>query len=90
MLHRKELAELRRYRTEEAAGLLLRLPVPLGTTVWRGIILPAITECDRRKYFCLGGWRHPGRLLSLYRSHWPCWMSGGAPHSRPKLRGGRF
>lgn len=41
MLHRKELAELRRYRAEEAAGLLLRLPVPLGTTVWRVINNPA-------------------------------------------------
>lgn len=27
--------ELEQYRADEAAGLLLRLPVPLGTTVWR-------------------------------------------------------
>ena len=26
---------LKQYRTDEAAGLLLRLPVPLGRTVWR-------------------------------------------------------
>lgn len=27
--------ELEQYRRDEAAGLLLRLPVPLGATVWR-------------------------------------------------------
>ena len=27
--------ELERYRADEAAGLLLHLPVPLGATVWR-------------------------------------------------------
>lgn len=27
--------ELERYRADLRAGLLLRLPVPLGTTVWR-------------------------------------------------------
>ncbi|WP_417093003.1 hypothetical protein [Intestinimonas timonensis] len=31
---RKIAMELERYRADEAAGLLLRLPVPLGTTVW--------------------------------------------------------
>lgn len=29
------LRELEQYRRDEAAGLLLRLPVPLGATVWR-------------------------------------------------------
>ena len=28
------LRELEQYRRDEAAGLLLRLPVPLGATVW--------------------------------------------------------
>ena len=32
---RKIAMELERYRADEAAGLLLRLPVPLGATVWR-------------------------------------------------------
>lgn len=30
-----DAAELERYRKDEAAGLLLRLPVPIGSTVWR-------------------------------------------------------
>lgn len=29
------LKSLEQYRTDEAAGLLLHLPVPLGTEVWR-------------------------------------------------------
>ena len=29
------LRELKQYRRDEAAGLLLRLPVPLGTMVWQ-------------------------------------------------------
>lgn len=28
-------AELEQYRADERAGLLLRLPVPIGATVWR-------------------------------------------------------
>lgn len=35
MLGRRDRKELQRYREDEAAGLLLRLPVPLGTIVWR-------------------------------------------------------
>ncbi len=30
-----DAAELERYRKDEAAGLLLRLPAPIGSTVWR-------------------------------------------------------
>ena len=30
-----DAAELERYRKGEAAGLLLRLPAPIGSTVWR-------------------------------------------------------
>lgn len=35
MLGRRDRKELQRYRADEAAGLLLHLPVPLGTIVWR-------------------------------------------------------
>lgn len=35
MLNRADAAELERYRRDEAAGLLLHLPVPIGTPVWR-------------------------------------------------------
>lgn len=35
MPYRKEMAELRQYREDEAAGLLIHLPIPLGTIVWR-------------------------------------------------------
>lgn len=35
MLGRRDRRELQRYRADEAAGLLLHLPVPLGATVWR-------------------------------------------------------
>lgn len=38
---RKIAMELEKYRADEAAGLLLRLPVPLGTTVWRVTPNPA-------------------------------------------------
>ena len=31
----QDALELEQYRTDEAAGLLLRLPVPLGTPVWQ-------------------------------------------------------
>lgn len=31
----QDILELKQYRTDEAAGLLLRLPVPLGTPVWQ-------------------------------------------------------
>lgn len=34
-MRKKDREELERYRAAEAAGLLLRLPVPLGATVWR-------------------------------------------------------
>lgn len=32
---RRDRKELQRYREDEAAGLLIRLPVPQGTIVWR-------------------------------------------------------
>lgn len=31
----RDIEELERYRAADRAGLLLRLPAPLGTTVWR-------------------------------------------------------
>ncbi len=31
----QNVQELAQYRADEAAGLLLRLPVPLGTSVWQ-------------------------------------------------------
>ena len=34
-MQEKDNQELERYRADEAAGLLLRLPVPLGAEVWR-------------------------------------------------------
>ena len=37
------LRELEQYRRDEAAGLLLRLPVPLGATVWRGTGQPSLS-----------------------------------------------
>ena len=37
----KDALELEQYRTDKAAGLLLRLPVPLGTPVWQVKCNPA-------------------------------------------------
>ena len=36
------LRELEQYRRDEAAGLLLRLTVPLGATVWRVRAKPSL------------------------------------------------
>ena len=41
MLDWRDHKELQRYRADEAAGLLLHLPVPLGETVWRVRANPA-------------------------------------------------
>lgn len=41
MLSWRDHKALQRYRADEAAGLLLRLPVPLGETVWRVRANPA-------------------------------------------------
>ena len=41
MLGRRDRKELQRYREDETAGLLLRLPVPRGTIVWRVRANPA-------------------------------------------------
>lgn len=35
MLGRADAAELEQYRRDEAAGLLLHLPAPIGSPVWR-------------------------------------------------------
>lgn len=35
MLDSADAAELERYRKDEAAGLLLHLPAPIGSPVWR-------------------------------------------------------
>lgn len=35
MLDRADVAEPERYRKDEAAGLLLHLPAPIGSPVWR-------------------------------------------------------
>lgn len=37
----QDALELEQYRSDEAAGLLLRLPVPLGTSVWQVKANPA-------------------------------------------------
>ena len=41
MLGWRDHKALQRYRADEAAGLLLHLPVPLGETVWRVRANPA-------------------------------------------------
>ena len=41
------LKSLERYHAAEAAGLLLRLPVPLGTRVWRVQHNPACHQYEQ-------------------------------------------
>lgn len=56
--------ELQRYRADSAAGLLLKLPVPLGTTVWRVKNNPAchsgVKEAER---FLFGEIRTPQKII---------------------------
>ena len=59
-----DAAELERYRKDEAAGLLLRLPVPIGSTVWRVRQNPAchygVREADK---FLFGRVVTPRRIV---------------------------
>ncbi len=49
------LRSLEQYRTDETAGLLLHLPVPLGTKVWRVQHNPACHESvQAAEIFLLG------------------------------------
>lgn len=56
--------ELQQYRADSAAGLLLKLPVPLGTTVWRVKNNPAchsgVKEAER---FLFGEIRTPQKII---------------------------
>ena len=84
------LRELEQYRRDEAAGLLLRLPVPLGATVWRVRDNPAchygVREAEK---FLFGRVVTPRRIVEPTTFTWPCWTPGERPYSPPRLRGGR-
>ena len=61
------LRELEQYRRDEAAGLLLRLPVPLGATVWRVRDNPACHHGVREaEKFLFGRVVTPRRLGGAY------------------------
>ncbi len=61
---RKIAMELERYRADEAAGLLLRLPVPLGTTVWRVRSNPACHHgVQQAEIFLFGEVVTPRRIV---------------------------
>ena len=94
------LRELEQYRRDEAAGLLLRLPVPLGATVWRVRDNPAAGSAPPPPRLWYGPHRkrtRPGKTAAPFllprrlatRPFWPCWMPGGRLYSPPRLRGGR-
>ena len=58
------LRELKQYRRDEAAGLLLRLPVPLGTMVWQVRNNPACHYGVREaKKFLFGKVVTPRRIV---------------------------
>lgn len=84
------LRELEQYRRDEAAGLLLRLPVPLGATVWRVRDNPAchygVREAEK---FLFGRVVTPRRIVEPTPLPWLCWTPGERQYSPPRLRGGR-
>ena len=50
------LKSLEQYHADETAGLLLRLPVPLGEKFGEYNIIPPVTDmCRKQKLFCMGG-----------------------------------
>ena len=80
------LRELEQYRRDEAAGLLLRLPVPLGATVDNPACHYGVREAEK---FLFGRVVTPRRIVEPIPFTLPCWMPGGRLYSPPRLRGGR-
>ena len=63
-MNSKDKSELEDYRAADNAGLLVRLPVPLGTEVWQICSNPAWNPgVDSAEIFLFGEVRTPRRIV---------------------------